>query len=190
MKNTLVFTDSRSVATDTGARHSHVVINIEKLIKRDRSFLACFIEGEFRDKRGILYKKYDITEQGNDILSGQMRGKIRPVDKVYLIQSGFSFKVGISGDVKKREQAINTACPLGAQVSRCYRFSAPSIARDTETRLHVIFAENQTNTEWFDSGGLAGSVVFVQQFNSVCLDYGGEDFTSIVTDHHPKEEDL
>lgn len=63
---------------------------------------------------------------------------------VYFLRMGDKVKIGFSTNVGKRLKAIQTACPLPAEVVKIIPGS-----EQTERYFHAHFAANRINGEWF-----------------------------------------
>ncbi|TPJ70445.1 MULTISPECIES: GIY-YIG nuclease family protein [unclassified Mesorhizobium] len=67
---------------------------------------------------------------------------------VYFLAMGDKVKIGFSTNVGKRLKAIQTACPLPAEIVKIIPGS-----EQTERYFHAHFAANRINGEWFAMDG-------------------------------------
>lgn len=91
---------------------------------------------------------------------------------VYFIQSGEFVKIGISQDVTKRLQTLQTASPYPMKVIKKLAVPYPASA---EFRLHRYYADRRRAGEWFAL--TADDIANIMEFESKDLLWLGEDET-------------
>lgn len=69
--------------------------------------------------------------------------------KVYLIRAAQFYKIGISGNVKKRLNCLQTGCPIKCEYIGYFPTADPE---KLERQLHLKFNGFKTYGEWFDLG--------------------------------------
>ena len=71
--------------------------------------------------------------------------------EIYVISNGEHYKIGVSGNSKKRLKQLQTGCPLKLQLVDVY-IVPRRIAKNLEKQLHKMFWQRRLrfNGEWFD----------------------------------------
>lgn len=85
---------------------------------------------------------------------------------LYLIKAGDMYKIGISKDVNKRMESLQTGNAHKVVCIAYYKTEAP--AMEIEKKLHNLFNKYRMSGEWFDFQGN-----FTQEkFDTICPKYG------------------
>lgn len=84
----------------------------------------------------------------------------------YLIESGGYYKIGVSADVNKRIETLQTSSPHTVECVAYYLTKQSAVV--VEKELHKLFAKYRMRGEWFDF-----EQRFTQEaFDSLCDKYG------------------
>jgi hypothetical protein len=68
--------------------------------------------------------------------------------KIYIFKTGLSaYKIGVSSNVEKRRNQVQTGCPTKVDVFKVYEVER---AYEVETIIHNYFSDFSTGREWFD----------------------------------------
>lgn len=90
----------------------------------------------------------------------------KKIQLLYLIKAGENYKIGISTDINRRIQGLQTASPFKVICVAYYK--TEESARKVESQLHTLFKQYRLEGEWFDFKGK-----FTQEaFDTICPRYG------------------
>lgn len=102
-----------------------------------------------------LFPEYDIDALANELLVAGLvsaepsAGKVPQVEPrtlVYVVSAGPAFKIGVTGNLKRRLKQIRTHTPFPPQIIWQRAFED---AVTIEQRLHSALGRHRTHGEWF-----------------------------------------